>query len=292
MSRAPTARDWALLGLRAGAGEEEIRAAYRRLAKVHHPDRNPGDAGALATFQQLSESYAVLRQHLRARTSSAPSPLAAARRTRPAAPGGPTASLPVLAELPAGEAVWVAPDAVLVGPDRAAALRPDAMGSAYPSADRAIRVERRGDGLHVFMPPQPSARWALGSEAETHGLAVAGLWVGGRRDEGGGQAARVPRRLLGRTVAELPVGGRGWVAAEALAVQGTTGWSLDLAEPVTTEPHRATPVRVQRDQDGFRVQSDLPAERFAPAGDARRTVAPVLSAVLGGVSQATVTAPS
>ena len=48
------------LGLEAGAGEEEIRKAYRRLAFECHPDRNPGDKGAEDRFKQISEAYACL----------------------------------------------------------------------------------------------------------------------------------------------------------------------------------------------------------------------------------------
>jgi len=40
--------------------EKEITAAYRRLAKKHHPDNNPGDAGAEARFKEISEANTVL----------------------------------------------------------------------------------------------------------------------------------------------------------------------------------------------------------------------------------------
>ncbi len=48
------------LGLEVGAGEEEIRKAYRRLAFECHPDRNPGDREAEEHFKQISEAYACL----------------------------------------------------------------------------------------------------------------------------------------------------------------------------------------------------------------------------------------
>ncbi len=38
-----------------------IKAAYRRLAMQHHPDRNPGDAAAEEQFKAISEAYATLR---------------------------------------------------------------------------------------------------------------------------------------------------------------------------------------------------------------------------------------
>jgi len=49
-----------LLGLARGATDEEIRAAYRRLAKQLHPDLNPGRRGAEDRFKQVSAAYALL----------------------------------------------------------------------------------------------------------------------------------------------------------------------------------------------------------------------------------------
>ncbi len=49
-----------VLGLKKGASEEEIKKAYRRLAKEHHPDLNPGDKGAEARFKEINEAYEVL----------------------------------------------------------------------------------------------------------------------------------------------------------------------------------------------------------------------------------------
>jgi DnaJ domain len=286
VSRAPTPNDFAVLGLRPGAGDDDIRAAYRRLVKIHHPDRNPGDPRALATFRRLTESYAALRGRPRATAPEPKTPLSAAVRRRASSRPVPAAAGISLADLPLGGATWVAADAVLVGPDRAAALRPDALGSAFPSAQHVIRVERRGDGHHVFMPPQPSARWPLSEAAETDGLSVAALWVGDRQDDepGHAAAARMPLRLMTGTVGEMAVDARGWVARDALAVDADGNWSLSVSEPLGQAPHRATPVRVLRDADGFRVHSDLPAANWAPTGpaDVRHRI-PVLEATLAGL---------
>jgi hypothetical protein len=274
VTRAPTPNDFAVLGLKPGAGDDEIRDAYRRLAKIHHPDRNPGDPQALATFRRLSESYAALRSRVRARTAPPRTPLSAAVRQRTSSRRVPTAAGTTVADLPLGGSTWVAADAVLVAPGRTAALRPDAPGSAFPSAQHVIRVERRGDGHHVFMPPQPSARWPLSEAAETDGLAVAALWVGDRQMTG--------------TVGEMGVDERGWVARDALAVDTEGSWSLDVSEPLGRVPHRSTPVRVLRDADGFRAHCDLPSADWAPSdgGHARRRV-PVLEATLDGVAHLT-----
>lgn len=49
-----------VLGLKKGADEKEIKAAYRRLARKYHPDVNPNDPKATENFKEVSEAYAVL----------------------------------------------------------------------------------------------------------------------------------------------------------------------------------------------------------------------------------------
>jgi molecular chaperone DnaJ len=48
------------LGVRSNASEAEIKKAYRRLAMKHHPDRNPDDSKAEASFKEAKEAYEVL----------------------------------------------------------------------------------------------------------------------------------------------------------------------------------------------------------------------------------------
>jgi molecular chaperone DnaJ len=49
------------LGIARGANEQEIKSAFRRLAKDCHPDRNGGDKAAEQKFKELNEAYEVLR---------------------------------------------------------------------------------------------------------------------------------------------------------------------------------------------------------------------------------------
>src|SRR6476659_1307787 len=49
-----------VLGVNKNAGEEEIKKAYRKLARKYHPDLNPNDKEASKKFQQLNEANDVL----------------------------------------------------------------------------------------------------------------------------------------------------------------------------------------------------------------------------------------
>src|SRR5579862_2950023 len=49
-----------ILGVTKSANAEEIKKAYRRLARKYHPDVNPGDTTAEARFKEVNEAYEVL----------------------------------------------------------------------------------------------------------------------------------------------------------------------------------------------------------------------------------------
>jgi len=71
---------YSVLGVQPGASDAEIRRAYRRLARRHHPGINPGDRAAEALFQRISAAYETLidpqrrRQYDESGRSSAPAP--------------------------------------------------------------------------------------------------------------------------------------------------------------------------------------------------------------------------
>lgn len=48
---------YAVLQVGRHASEEEIKGAYRKLAKLYHPDLRPGDKAAEETFKTISEAY-------------------------------------------------------------------------------------------------------------------------------------------------------------------------------------------------------------------------------------------
>lgn len=48
------------LGASKGATDDELKKAYRQMAKKYHPDANPGDKSAEAKFKEINEAYSVL----------------------------------------------------------------------------------------------------------------------------------------------------------------------------------------------------------------------------------------
>ena len=49
-----------VLGVSKGASDDEIKKAYRKLAKKYHHDVNPGDKAAEANFKEVNEAYSIL----------------------------------------------------------------------------------------------------------------------------------------------------------------------------------------------------------------------------------------
>src|SRR5918994_951903 len=94
-----------VLGVAEDASTEDIRRAYRRRARDHHPDANPTDAAAGERFRRVAEAYAVLSDPVRRSWYDAEVGV------RPPAPEGPTppgAAAGPAAPPPAGQAAGVA----------------------------------------------------------------------------------------------------------------------------------------------------------------------------------------
>jgi len=79
-----------VLGLDRSASFEEVKSAYRRLARQHHPDTNPDDPDALDRFTALRRAYDRLKIFYQTLDQAAPSPAAApvAAGISPATTGG------------------------------------------------------------------------------------------------------------------------------------------------------------------------------------------------------------
>ena len=59
-----------VLGIGPDASDEEIKRAYRRLAKKYHPDLNPGDAEAAKKMQQVNAAYEQIKNPEKAQQQS------------------------------------------------------------------------------------------------------------------------------------------------------------------------------------------------------------------------------
>ena len=59
-----------VLGVSPDASDEEIKRAYRRLAKEYHPDRNPGDEAAAKKMQQINAAYEQIKNPEKAQPNS------------------------------------------------------------------------------------------------------------------------------------------------------------------------------------------------------------------------------
>ena len=56
---------YGILGLTPDATLADVKKAYRKLARQHHPDRNNADPGAIHRFRRITEAYEYLSAHLK-----------------------------------------------------------------------------------------------------------------------------------------------------------------------------------------------------------------------------------
>ncbi|HEX5913549.1 MAG TPA: J domain-containing protein, partial [Rubrobacter sp.] len=88
----PIKDPYGLLGVPRGATDDDIRKAYRRLARKHHPDANPDDPHAEERFKEIQQAHEILSNPIKRRAydeRSRPSPQRRARSTRVATGGRP-----------------------------------------------------------------------------------------------------------------------------------------------------------------------------------------------------------
>jgi molecular chaperone DnaJ len=79
-----------VLGVKSSASDAEIRAAYKRLARKHHPDMNSGSKSAEESFKDISEAYQVLGDPQKRRQYDALRAMGGSSRGFGYGPGGPS----------------------------------------------------------------------------------------------------------------------------------------------------------------------------------------------------------
>ena len=65
---------YAILGIPPDVTSSQIKKAYRKLAREHHPDTNPGDTDAADRFKAITEAYEILTDPVRRQAYDATRP--------------------------------------------------------------------------------------------------------------------------------------------------------------------------------------------------------------------------
>jgi curved DNA-binding protein CbpA len=90
------------LGVGPGVSDEELRAAYRRLVQLHHPDHNSGSVASARRFEEVQDAYAEIRRlrNAGARRGQAPRPASASAPPRASSTPPRASSTPPRASAP------------------------------------------------------------------------------------------------------------------------------------------------------------------------------------------------
>ena len=138
-----------VLGVAKDATDADIKKAYRKLARRHHPDANKGDSSAEEKFKEISEAYHVLSDDKRRREYDEARALFGAGGFRYGAPGRRTCLRPSSegrpAVAPPRRSNWAAPTEARGAPPqgrrggRARARSTTGRSAAYGSRTRRAR---------------------------------------------------------------------------------------------------------------------------------------------------------
>ena len=136
---------YAILGVKKDVSDAELKKAFRRLARKHHPDLNPDDTQANKKFAQINEAYEVLSDPERKTTSTVKTGNRV-RRTKKRDNNGPRTTLSVV---------------------RIVGRAPDITDPVIPDLEAAVSAMKGSVGLAAFptslnhcsaMPVQVAAR--------------------------------------------------------------------------------------------------------------------------------------
>ena len=146
-----------ILGVSRAASASEIKTAYRQLARTLHPDVNPGDPHASATFADVNNAYKVLSDTLARSNYDAEESLKERRveAARARAGGASSATFSTQGTRPASPSASPAPqttgdEAARIITNARAALSRMRFVEARELAQRSLRVKRTAEGYEVL----------------------------------------------------------------------------------------------------------------------------------------------
>ncbi|MEQ9518338.1 MAG: DnaJ C-terminal domain-containing protein [Parvibaculum sp.] len=132
-----------VLGVSPQSGPDEIKAAYRRLAKTYHPDSGGTDAKSQARFYEVTSAYELLqRKDATQRANAARTAAYAAQTARPKQPDAAPKAKPEARPEPKPEAK---PEAEKSGPKQTSDARRDAGSASHSSPDDAARNNAKSE---------------------------------------------------------------------------------------------------------------------------------------------------
>ena len=140
---APPPDPYSTLGVAASATDAELRAAYRRLVQLHHPDHNGGSRESARRFEEVQEAYAEARRLRAAGGSQSSGGSAATGGSRARAGGGGPRPGPAPSGDPKLDARLAAMEQEL---KRARAARERAADEARRASEQTIRDMREMAG--------------------------------------------------------------------------------------------------------------------------------------------------
>ena len=276
---------YGVLGVTADASADEIKGAFRRLAREHHPDATGGDSASELRYKEISEAYAVLADPQKRREYDA-ARLGVGTWSSPW--GSPFAStIEDIFETFFGGGIGRTATRQQTRARRGESIEIElevTLDQVVFGGDRSIRFER-------FEPCERCS--GEGTEPGTHPQAC-------DRCDGTGQVQETRRTILGSLVTAFPCracSGTGWVVPTPCSTcRGAGRLGQDVEIPVSVPPGIDDGDRLRLDGEGeagaagggrgdlfvrFRVEPD---ERFERAGDDLYAWAeiPLTTAALGG----------
>jgi curved DNA-binding protein CbpA len=157
---------YSVLGVHPRASDEEVRAAYRRLVKLHHPDHNGGSRDSARRFEEVQEAYAQITALRKSGAAPPPPRRGPTPPPPPPPPGGVDARLAdIEADL---RAARTARDRAAQAARQAAARTRGSAGSDRRASDEELGYVTTDDSFGKILSDarEEISSWLSGAEQE------------------------------------------------------------------------------------------------------------------------------